>query len=284
MSTSMERGAVVVGLDGSDQSLRALDWAIEAARLEGRGLHIVHAHRHRKGSDEAGVAIIEAAAERAAAAAPGLRVSVTDVNGSGESALISASRTAALVCVGAHGAGGIVPSALLGSTALAVAASGRCPVAVVPAGAPGREGAPRIVVGVDESSGSHDAIGFAFAQADLRRVHLTAVHAWHDSARFSLDSGGTPADRWRTQIGNEEAAMAESLSGWTEKYPDVDISRVSTGKPPAAAILASAHDATLIVLGSHHPRPRPDLFGSPTVRRVLHESRCPVVVVPQASA
>ena len=139
-------------------------------------------------------------------------------------------------------------------------------------------------MGVDESAGCHDAIGFAFAQADVRHLRLTAVHAWHGSDRIGLGAAVTPSERWRTEIGNEEAALAESLAGWAEKYPDVQLSRVSIRKQPAAAILAAADDADLVVLGSRHPRPRPDLVGSPTVRRVLHDISCPVVVVPQASS
>jgi nucleotide-binding universal stress UspA family protein len=139
------------------------------------------------------------------------------------------------------------------------------------------------VVGVDESDGCHDAIAFAFAQADLRRLRLTAVHAWHASDRTGLGAAMTPSDRWRTAIGNEEAAMAESLAGWAEAYPDVELSRVSIRKRPAAAIAAAAEDAAFVVLGSRHPRPRPDLFGSPTVRRVLQETSCPVVVVPRTA-
>lgn len=283
MNMPVAQRAVVVGLDGSEQSLSALDWAIETAQLERRGLHLVHAHGRRRGSHEAGAAIIEGATQRAAVTAPGLRVRVADIAGTGASALISASRLAALVCVGAHGTGGLVPAALLGSTARAVAASARCPVVVVPRSDPGGEYPRRIVVGVDESWGCHDAIGFAFEQADLRRVRLTAVHAWHPSDRIGLAGNIAPADKWRTLIGNEEAATAESLAGWTEKYPDVEVNRVSIRKPSATAILAVARDAALIVLGSRHPRPRPDLAGSPTIRKVLREAGCPVVVVPQCS-
>jgi nucleotide-binding universal stress UspA family protein len=275
MNRPVAQGAVVVGLDGSEQSLSALDWAIEAAQLDRRALHLVHAHGGRRGMHEAGSAIIESAKQRATVSAPGLRVSAAEFDGSGESALISSSRWAALVCVGAHGRSGLVPAAL------AVAASARCPVVVVPRSDPGGELPRRIVVGVDESWGCHDAIGFAFAQADLRGMRLTAVHAWPGSDRIGLSSTVTPADRWRMLIGNEEAAMAESLAGWTGKYPDVEVNRVSIRKPSAAAILAVASDAAFIVLGSRHPRPRPDLVGSPTVRKVLHASKCPVVVVPQ---
>ena len=282
MSTQVAPGAVVVGLDGSEQSLVALDWAIETAQLERRGLHLVHAHGRRRAAADEAAKIISSARERAAVVAPGLRVNDTVVDGSGESALIAASRQAAIVCVGAHGRGGLVP-ALLGSTALAVAASALCPVAVIRPRDLDRDAPRRIVVGVDESAGCHDAIGFAFSQADLRQLRLTAVHAWHASDRIGLGAAITPSDRWRTEIDNEEAAMAESLAGWAEKYPDVQLSRVSIRKQPAAAILAAADDAELVVLGSRHPRPRPDLVGSPTVRRVVHDISCPVVVVPQVS-
>jgi nucleotide-binding universal stress UspA family protein len=283
MSTVVAQGAVAVGLDGSEQSLVALDWAIETAQLEGRALHLVHAHGPRRSADEEADAIIEAAKGRVAVVAPGLRVSAAVVDGSGESALIAVSRQASLVCVGAHGRGGILP-ALLGSTALAVAASVRCPVAVIRYPGLARGVARRVVVGVDETPGCHEAIGFAFSQADLRGLRLTAVHAWHAADRIGLTAALTPSVRWRAAVGNEEAAMAESLAGWADKFPDVELSRASIRKDPAAAILAAADDAALVVLGSRHPRPRPDLIGSPTVRRVLHGATCPVVVVPQDRA
>ena len=282
MSTLVGQGAIVVGLDGSEESLVALDWAIGTAQLESRVLHLVHAHGRRHSVDDEGAQVISSAKQRVSIAAPDVRVSSAEVDGPGESALIAVSRQAALVCVGAHGRGGFLP-ALLGSTARAVAASALCPVAVIRPPGLSRDVARRVVVGVDESAGCHDAISFAFSQADIRHLRLTAVHAWHASDRLGLSAAITPSDRWRTEIGNEEAAMAESLAGWAQKYPDVELSRVSIRKQPAAAILAAADDAALVVLGSRHPRPRPDLVGSPTVRRVLHDISCPVVVVPQLS-
>jgi nucleotide-binding universal stress UspA family protein len=174
-------------------------------------------------------------------------------------------------------------ASVLGSTARAVTASARCPVAVVPPEVAGRERARRVVVGVDETPGCHDAIGFAFTQADLRHLRLTAVHGWHATDRLGLSFTGSPAATWQLEIGNELAALAESLAGWSQKYPDVEVNRVSVRRPPPAAILAVATDADLIVLGPRHPRPSPDLVGSPTIRRVLAGARCPVVVVPQAS-
>jgi nucleotide-binding universal stress UspA family protein len=282
MDTGKPHGAVVVGVDGSEQSLVALDWAVETARLDKRPLHVVHAHGWLRDRDPDS-RVIEAAKARVALLDPTMRVTCEDVDGSGESALIGASRMASMVCVGSHGRGGVGPR-LLGSTALSVAASALCPVAVIRTMAIRGDRAPRIVVGVDESSGSHDAVGFAFAQADLRAVRLTGVHAWHASDRLGLSGFITPSDKWQAEIGNEEAALAESLAGWAEKYPDVQLSRVSIRKPQAEAILREAGGAVLIVLGSRQPRPRPDLVGSPTVRQVLQDAPCPVVVVPQNTA
>jgi nucleotide-binding universal stress UspA family protein len=77
------------------------------------------------------------------------------------------------------------PGLLVGSVAVQVAAHARCPVIVVrphvePAPADGRqpEGAGSVVVGVDGSRLSETAIEFAFAEAALRGVGVTAVHAW----------------------------------------------------------------------------------------------------------
>jgi nucleotide-binding universal stress UspA family protein len=273
-------GAVVVGVDGSEESLVALDWAVETAMLEGRHLHVVHAlARH---GNHQGAAIVDTARRRAGVLAPAIRVTAEFVEGTGTAALVAVSRSAAIVCVGAHGETGFRPR-FLGSTALSVASAALCPVAVIREPPMGGERARRIVVGVDEAAGSHDAIGYAFAQADLRGVPLTAVHAWHSSDRLGLSGAVTPADRWQTLIGNEEAAMAECLAGWSEKYPDVEVSRVSIRRSSHGAILATAGDAVLIVLGSRQPRPQPDLVGSPTIRRVLQDAVCPVVVVPQTT-
>src|SRR5690606_4752072 len=100
-----------------------------------------------------------------------LTVRTEEVDGSGTSALIAASRHAALVCVGTHGRGGYL-GMMLGSTALAVAASARCPVAIVPTRELSPQPPRRVVVGVDESVGCQDAIGFAFSQAHGRHLRL----------------------------------------------------------------------------------------------------------------
>lgn len=282
MSTVVAPGALVAGLDGSPQSWAALDWAIDLAQLEKRAIHLVHAHGTTPDSASQGEALLQSAVHRVHAMDPGLRVSSTNAAEPGRSALLGASAQAALLVVGAHGRGHPA-TGRLGSTTLAVVGAAACPVAVIRPAALNREHVRRVVVGVDESAGCHDAIGFAFAQADLRRLRLTAVHAWHASDRIGLRGAITPPHLWRTSVGNEEAAMAESLAGWGEKYPDVELHRVSIRKESSAAILTTAGDADLVVLGSRPAGPRSETIGSPTVRKVLRSAACPVAVVPEGS-
>lgn len=43
MSTAVEQDRIVVGVDGSPRAERALEWAIEEARLRGASVNIIYA-------------------------------------------------------------------------------------------------------------------------------------------------------------------------------------------------------------------------------------------------
>jgi nucleotide-binding universal stress UspA family protein len=134
-------GKVVVGVDGSEESRRALAWALAEARLRGVGCVLVHAW-------DFGLA--------ASSPAPGnaLQVQVDDadtlldsdlafartsdvpvkgilVHGSASGALVDASADALILVVGTRGRGGLA-SALLGSVSSACVHHASCPVVVVP--------------------------------------------------------------------------------------------------------------------------------------------------------
>ena len=94
MPTNQPSGAVVVGLDGSEQSLTALDWAVEAAGLERRPLHLLHA-KGAHGTDAERV--LAAARSRATRIDPSVRVSTELVSGAASDALVAASGSAASI-------------------------------------------------------------------------------------------------------------------------------------------------------------------------------------------
>ena len=140
------RRTVVVGVDGSAQSLRAVQWAVpEARRLQAvlrlitavawtddrlvglRGLGAAPPGEYLQAAATKGLA---AAAAAAAEIDPDVSVERELVLGFPGRAMHEQSKTAELLVVGDSGRGRIA-SALAGSVALSVAAHSACPVVVV---------------------------------------------------------------------------------------------------------------------------------------------------------
>lgn len=136
-----EISAIVVGVDGSPSSERAVEWAIDEADLHGAELRVVHAWEYPyspiAGDDRQAREITEidadlvlqqavaAARERGASAVTG-----STVEGGAAAALTAAAEDAQLLVVGSRGRGGF-RSLLFGSVAHAVARHASCPVVVL---------------------------------------------------------------------------------------------------------------------------------------------------------
>ncbi|WP_248512138.1 universal stress protein, partial [Streptomyces sp. D2-8] len=136
---------VIVGVDGSASSIDAVEAAVREAHLRGAGLRIVHAFgqgpAHRPtgappwnpadhGLEPMVRGALARAEERAHAIAPDLEVTRSVVAGDALEVLEIESRSAALAVVGSRGLGSFA-GLLLGSTAVHLAAHGRCPLMVV---------------------------------------------------------------------------------------------------------------------------------------------------------
>lgn len=138
-------GPVVVGVDGSDLSTRAVTYAADTAARRGTDLIALHAYRHptslRPGDmqplvyddralhdDEA--RLLAEATTGLTERRPQLRVTRRTVHARSASALVEASRDAQLVVVGSRGRGGF-SGLVLGSVSHAVLHHATCPVAIV---------------------------------------------------------------------------------------------------------------------------------------------------------
>jgi len=143
MRTGMQR--VVVGIDGSDGSQRALRWAVEEAGRRGAELEVVHVwhlpyaggYPYFAGAIDLGVFENDARAilDRAVATVDATAVPAVEpvlVQGGAAWALVEAAKGADLLVVGSRGRGGFA-GLLLGSVSQHVAAHAPCPVVVVPA-------------------------------------------------------------------------------------------------------------------------------------------------------
>lgn len=141
-----ERERVVVGVDGSEGSKHALNWAMRQAELTGGRVEAVTAWDVPQFHGSLGwlppssseEAVLEArardalvaAVEASVAARPAVEVRTVVRYGSAAGVLLNASRGASLLAVGSRGLGGFA-GLLLGSVAQHCVQHATCPVLVI---------------------------------------------------------------------------------------------------------------------------------------------------------
>jgi nucleotide-binding universal stress UspA family protein len=140
-----------------------------------------------------------------------------------------------------------------------------------------------IVVGVDGSEASKQALRWAAEEAQLRDAALLVVTVWQYPVFSTMPAFGVlpPAEEMSHEA---EAGLRELLR--EEKLTDRDdltvLESVMQG-PPAPSLLEASADADLLVLGSRgHGGFKGLLLGSVSQACVSH-STCPVVIVPAPS-
>ncbi|NUO41546.1 MAG: universal stress protein [Streptomyces sp.] len=284
---------VVVGVDGSEPSLRAADWAADEAALRGVSLHVVYACRWDRyegaalaqdlGRPSAEVLpqdVVAGAARRAHARQPELKVTTDVAFEEPEYTLVHESRNASVLVVGTRGRSGVA-EALLGSVSLTVAAHAHCPVIVLRGNhdtkaSHGTRG--RVVMGVGEDPEETAAVRrFAYEEARRRGVALDAVRSWRCPAHESTDHPLLAEAPARLHEESAEKALTEALR---DAPPDVEI-RPRTVEGHARRVLADAsHGADLLVVGAKRRRGHLGLQLGRVAHAVLHQSTCPVAVVP----
>ncbi|MFF3886026.1 universal stress protein [Streptomyces sp. NPDC001914] len=290
-------GPIVVGLDGSPESLAAAQWAAGEASRRGVPLRLVHAWEamptgpsrlpELEAPRSRAQRIVRDAVDLLQERCPQVSVSSELIARSPVDALVTAGTEAGLLVLGSRAFGG-VGGFLAGSVALATLARLTRPAAVVRADgtaedergpavgeAASDDGPDReVVVGADADHRCEDVLAFAFESAALRSAPLRLVYAWRPP--WALGPGAEDL------IGQEDAAQAVAslLRPWGEKYPNVEVRvRVENGRP-AEALSRASRDACLLVVGR---RIRPAGFGAhigPVLHAVLRRVRCPVAVVP----
>ena len=287
---SVPRGAIVVGVDGSPTSDLALDWAVEEATRRRLPLHIIHAFSYGYPMTSMGMGyaidglrqvadrVNEDAVARARRANPELGITWNDPAYGPAPALVGASETADTVVVGARGMSA-TRGVLMGSVSVQVAAHALCPVVVVhDTLAPASVGGP-VVVGVDGSALSTNAIAYAYAQASSRGVGLTVVHAWWLEYVEGASASAIWTADWQHFAQEEEALVGESLAGWQETYPDVAVRRHSVRGLPVEALVHESENACLVVVGTRGRGGFAGLLLGSVSQAVMHRAHCPVAIV-----
>ncbi|MFF5313398.1 universal stress protein [Streptomyces massasporeus] len=283
---------LVVGVDGSDGSILAVDWAVDEAARHGLPLRLVYGslwERYEGALPSLGLQrpservmaqhIVASAEERVRRLNPEVKVSVEAVAAEPVSALLSEADNASALVTGSRGRGEL-KGALLGSVGLAVAARAYCPVIVVrgdKAGLGGTHG--RILLGAGDPDTSHEAVRFAFREAEARGCVLDVVRAFrppHENVDQPAPAGET-AEHESQASDLIDALIAEAAAD----HPAVRVNRATVEGPARRVLVNRSEAADLVVVGA---RRRSGHFGLQLGRvshTLLHHAACPVAVVPQ---
>jgi len=134
----------------------------------------------------------------------------------------------------------------------------------------------RIVVGVDGSESSKQALRWAVRQAELTGGSVEAVTAWYYPATYGL---APVAVDGADLAGDAKRVLTEALAEVGDLAPRVRVEPLIAEGHAATVLLAAAQGADLLVVGSRgHGGFTSALVGSVSLYCVLH-ARCPVLVV-----
>lgn len=284
---------VVVGVDGSEGSLRAVDWAAAEAERSGLPVRLVHASlwehyegvRPRLGADRPSEQVfaenlVATAEERVHRITPDVKVSTEIQPEDPVTTLLREAPEAAQLVLGPRGHGPI-RAMLLGSVSLAVAARAHCPVVVVRGDEPNRRSVHhRVVLGVGHSAGSTAAARFALREARLRGCELLAVRAWRRPAYESLPYPSADGERAGADQREADAYVDQVLGVVDDEYSDVVVRRKLVQGTAHQALLDETASADLLVVGAKRRHLSVGLQLGRVNHTVLHHAACPVAVVP----
>ncbi|WP_217242642.1 universal stress protein [Streptomyces sp. AC555_RSS877] len=291
---------VVAAVDGSDDGLRALDFALDAARRREAPLRVAHVRQYAAWAQPEVLAagppdpdddpVLDQVRGHLAGREGLPQVEYLVLEGAPAALLPELGSTAQLLVLGSRGRGGFA-SLLLGSNGMAAARDAECPVVVVPR--PGREvhgeapaaPGPRVVVGLQVDSPDEATLAFAFTEAALRgaRLQVVAAFAWPiqdwavpgELAPVMIDQGA---------VENETRVLAEGfLAPHSARHPGVRAEPYVAPGDAAGHLVAASKDADLVVVGRHRRRllAPARMMGSVTHAVLLHAAS-PVAVVPPA--
>jgi len=299
MSSSLP---VIVAVDGSDDSLYALDRAVDAARRRGAPLRVVHVRQYAPWAqpdvltagppDPEDDPVLDQVRARFEGRAGLPVVEYRALEGAPGAVLPELGSAAQLLVLGSRGRGGFT-GLLLGSNSMAAARDAECPVLVVPRhGRKVDEGmtvapGPRVVVGIDVDNPDGMPLAFAFLEAELRGCRLQAIAAYSWPPRTWAASGEF-AELMIDQsaVENEIRTLAEGfLAPHRARHPDVRSEAHAMPGDAAGLLVAASKDAELVVVGRHRRRllSPARMIGSVTQAVLLHAA-APVAVVPPTAS
>ncbi|MDY6995804.1 MAG: universal stress protein [Actinomycetota bacterium] len=259
--------SVVVAVDGSASAVDAALWAVDEALDRDIPLRLVYViepptaetadsqdlARHLA-TAEVAVRYVATAVESSEAP---VKIEVEILQGPTVPTLLEASRSAAMLCVGARGIKHATHGRI-GSTAAALAAAARCPVAIVRAHRPHDLRDRAVVIEIDDNAAGSSVLHRGLAAARRRHAPVRVL---------------TP-----TRMGGDlQAAWDRRLAEWRRSYPDLDITTVSMRGDILDYLADHAETIQLVVTGRERPGGIAQLVNAPG-NTALRDTDCSILV------
>lgn len=261
---------VVVGIDGAPDCENAIRWGAAEAAARGVALRLVHAFVWpmfrgvplgptdiAPGMRAYADRLVASAVELAQKFDSSVQVTAHRVDGFPAPVLLAESRTAGLIVIGSRAAGRF-SGLLLSSTGVELSAHAHCPV-VVARRSEDLVGGRRVVIGYDGSPAAGAAVDFGLAYARRHGLAARIVAVLTEDG----DQDVTAAVR-----ANKDARTTEV---------------VEVVGHPAELLLEWSTDAQLLVVGSRGHGGFAGLLLGSVSQTMLHQSPCPVAVIPTAA-
>jgi nucleotide-binding universal stress UspA family protein len=306
--------SVTVGLDGTRESLAAVDWAAREALARGATLQIIQvretgAYPYSPVADdeverEWAQTITSEALDDLNARMPELAVTVDMVAGRPAHVLADASAETELLVLGSRGLGTVL-GFIVGSTALPAVAHTACPVVLVRArphhgdeerGHGGHHGRSRrrdahgdpasetpggdLVLGLDLGRPSDELIAFAFDTAARHSTPLRVLHAWDLPPTYGMRPLPVPPAMTNELLAAQNQALAAALRPWQDAQPEVKVEAEAVIGQPSRLLVEAAAQASMLIVGRRNRRSRLGTHVGTVAHAVMHHARTPVAIVP----
>ncbi|MFJ8849732.1 universal stress protein [Streptomyces sp. NPDC102437] len=282
---------VMVGLDGSPQSMAAAHWAADEAERRRVTLRLTHAWpmlapepvRAASEIDQNYWAkrLVHKAQAELQARHPGLLIVGNLVADDAQDALVKAASEAELTVLGSRGLTS-AESYFLGSVSMAVVARATRPVVLVRPEPREKRTSPApggVVVALKLHGPCDDLLAFTFEAAASRGVPLQVVHG-RSLPLHAYTPWGVDHDIVKEITEDAQKQLDQVLRPWREKFPGVEPVGAIRLESPAEAVVGAAEGAELLVVGRRKHRPPLAPHLGPVAHAALHHARCPVAVVP----
>jgi nucleotide-binding universal stress UspA family protein len=146
---------------------------------------------------------------------------------------------------------------------------------------------PRIVVGVDGSEHSMDAVKWAAHQAELMGAELVLVSVWGWPKSYGDPTIGDPTIGGPMPMPPPDynpATHAEHDLDAAEQtvrkaHPELPLRRLAIDGPPAPVLVEASSSATLLVVGSRGRGAFMGMLLGSVSQHCVTNAKCPVVVI-----